>query len=393
MTAATTRTLLRERGHHESGKVGMVELFFDLIFVFAVTQLSHGLLAHLSWQGAAQMALLMPAVWWQWIFTAWLTNWLNPERIAVRVFIFVLMLAGLVVAAAIPKAFGEHALAFACTYVAMHLVRTAYTIWALRSEPMLVRNFQRILVWFLLSAVFWIVGAFAPPDVRFAWWALALAIELVSPALYFWVPGLGRSSTSEWNIDGAHMAERCALFVIIALGESLLITGATFAELDWNGDAVHAMLIAVLGTVAMWWVYFDTAAERAAHRIITSGDPGQQGRIAYTYLHLPIVAGIIVCAVADEIVLMHPGHATPEGLVVIFGGPLLYLLGNALFKWVTNDRRLPPLSHLVGIVLLGVVTYAAVSLHASALMSSTLTTGVMIMVAAWESVAIRRTRA
>lgn len=105
------------------------------------------------------------------------------------------------------------------------------------------------------------------------------------------------------------------------------------------------------------------------------------------------MAGIIVCAVADEIVLMHPGHATPAGLVVIFGGPLLYLLGNALFKWVTNDRRLPPLSHLVGIVLLGVVTYAAVSLHASALMSSTLTTGVMIAVAAWESLAVRRARA
>src|SRR5687767_12912288 len=113
-------TLLRERGHHDSGRVGMVELFFDLVFVFAVTQLSHTLLAHLSWEGALHTALLLPAVWWVWIYTSWATNWLNPERIPVRLCLFGLMLAGLVLSASIPAAFAERGLSFACSFVAMH---------------------------------------------------------------------------------------------------------------------------------------------------------------------------------------------------------------------------------------------------------------------------------
>jgi len=389
MTAAT-RTLLRERGHHDSGKVGMVELFFDLVFVFAVTQLSHALLAQLTVQGAAQIALLMPAVWWVWIYTSWTTNWLNPERIPVRLCLFALMLAGIVLAASIPRAFGDYGVAFAAAYVAMHVGRTLFMLWAMRGETVLVKTFQRILVWMLIPGVFWLIGAFAPSDLRFAWWALALSLELIAPAAYYWVPGLGRSRTTDWKIDGAHMAERCGLFVIIALGESLLITGATFAELPWTGHAIVGMLIAVVGTVAMWWVYFDTGAERAQHRIVASGDPGRQGRNAYTYLHLPIVAGIIVCAVADEIVLVQPGHASTAGILVILGGPLLYLLGNALFKWVMNDRFLPPLSHLTGMVLVGALTFFAGEPGLSALALSTLTTSVLVLVAIWETLAMQR---
>ena len=145
------------------------------------------------------------------------------------------------------------------------------------------------------------------------------------------------------------------------------------------------MLIAVLGTIAMWWMYFDTGAERAQHRIVHANDPGRQGRMAYTYLHVPIVAGIILCAAADEIVLMHPGHADTAGISRDSRRAFIYLLGNALFKWVTNDRRTPPLSHLIGILLLAVIALLAPSLHLSALALSTLATSVFLVVAAWES--------
>ncbi|MFW0754460.1 low temperature requirement protein A [Pseudomonas sp. H11T01] len=387
---SSSRSLLRGRGSHDSGKVGMVELFFDLVFVFAVTQLSHSLLAHLSIGGAVQVALMMIAVWWVWIFTSWVTNWLDPERIPIRIGLFALMVAGLLLSSSIPKAFTDRGLLFAGAYVFMQVGRTLFAIWAVRGEPLnMTRNFQRILAWMVLSGVFWISGGVLEGDQRLTCWALALVIELISPSLYFWVPGLGRSTLTDWNVEGNHMAERCGLFVIIALGESLLVTGATFAEQVWSLQGLMAFLVAVLGSVAMWWVYFDSGAERAHHRIAHSSDPGRQARIAYTYLHALIVAGIIVSAVADELVLVHRDHATDAGIIAIIAGPGLFLLGCALFKWVMADRVLPPLSHLVGLALLLALLPAALNHLFSALVLGALTTGLLIMVAAWESLALR----
>jgi low temperature requirement protein LtrA len=330
-------------------------------------------------------------VWWVWIYTSWTTNWLNPERIPVRLCLFAMMIAGLVLAASIPAAFGERGAMFACAYAFMQVGRTLFVIWAVRKGPqVLLVNFQRIFVWLGMASALWVVGGFASPQTRFAWWSAALATELLAPACFFWVPGLGRSHIADWDIDGGHMAERCALFVIIALGESLLITGATFSGLSWNADTIIGMLIAVVGSIAMWWVYFDTGAERAQHRIVHATDPGRQGRLAYTYLHLLIVAGIIVCAVADEMVLMHPDHASDAGIAVILGGPLIYLLGNMLFKWVTNDRRTPPVSHMAGVALLAILAPFAWGHWFSALALSTLTTVVLAIVAGWETIALRR---
>ncbi len=389
-----SRSLLRGRGSHDSGKVGMVELFFDLVFVFAVTQLSHSLLAHLSIGGAVQVALMMVAVWWVWIFTSWITNWLDPEKLPVRLGLFGLMIAGLLLSSSIPKAFTDHGLMFAGAFVFMQVGRTLFAIWAVRGEARnMTRNFQRILAWLVLSGVFWIAGAFLQGDQRLACWALALLIELISPSLYFWVPGLGRSTLEDWNVEGNHMAERCGLFVIIALGESLLVTGATFAELDLSLQGVTAFVMAVLGSIAMWWVYFDSGAERAHHRIAHSTDPGRQARIAYTYLHVLIVAGVIVSAVADELVLMHPDHASDAGILAIIAGPWLFLLGNALFKWVMADRLLPPLSHLVGLALLMLLLPLALNHLFSALVLGALTTMVVMLVAAWETVALRESLA
>ncbi|KFN42964.1 low temperature requirement protein A [Arenimonas oryziterrae] len=387
----TTNTLLRQRGHHDSSRVGMVELFFDLVFVFAVTQLSHTLLADLTAGSAMKTSLLLVAVWWIWIFTSWVTNWLDPDRFPVRICLFVLMLAALFMAAAIPHAFDKTGLVFAVAYVSMQVGRTAFFLWAIRTEPLnLRRNFLRILIWLAFSGVFWIAGGLAEEEFRLAWWAIALAIEIVSPYAYFWVPGLGRSSTADWSIDGSHLAERCGLFIIIALGESLLVTGATFAEQAWTADALLALLAAVFGSIAMWWIYFDTGAERAHHRIEHSDDPGRQGRLAYTYLHTFIVAGIIVCAVADELVLAHPDHADAAAVTAILGGPALFLFGVMCFKWVTNDRRGPPLSHMASLLMLGLLVVPASGHAFSALQLGGLTTGILSLVAIWESFALRR---
>jgi low temperature requirement protein LtrA len=204
---------------------------------------------------------------------------------------------------------------------------------------------------------------------------------------------MGRSNTTDWDVDGHHLAERCALFVIIALGESILVTGATFAGHAWNTPTIAAFIVAFLGSVAMWWIYFDTGAERASHRISHSDDPGRQARLAYTYLHLLIIAGIIVCAVADELTLAHPEHFEGDGraaMAAMVGGPMLYLLGVALFKWVCNERRGPPLSHCTGIVLLAALMPLALAHLLTPLALGTATTLILVIVAAWETIALRR---
>jgi low temperature requirement protein LtrA len=387
--ASVREPLLRQAGTGRS-QVGMVELFYDLVFVFAITQLSHGLLEHLTPTGILQYGLLFLGVWWMWMYTTWTTNWLNPAATPVRQLLFALMALGLVMSAALPQAFTDRGLAFALAYVAQHLLRTSYGIHAFGHRSAQGRNFIRILAWLTTSGVCWIAGGLADPSLRFGWWAAAIAIEYLGPAARFRTPLLGPSSTADWNVDPHHMAERCGLFVIIALGESLLVTGATFAGLAWQAPQLLAFAAAFIGSVAMWWIYFDSGLDRAIHHFQQASDRGRVARLAYTYLHLPIVAGIVLCAVADELVLAHPGHASNAGLWMMLGGPFVYLLGNALFKWSTNPRRLPPLSHLAGLgMLLGLAPFAFAHLL-SALALAWLTSTVLMVVAFWEWRALRR---
>jgi low temperature requirement protein LtrA len=378
---------LRARGGHEHSRVTNVELFFDLVFVFAVTQLSHGLLAHLTLLGALQIAVLTVAVWWVWIYTTWVTNWLDPERGAVRLLLFVLMIVGLVMSASIPKAFEERAWAFTLAYVLSHIGRSAFMLWALKNHDQAnFQNFVRIISWQGAAAVFWLAGAVAQSQTRLALWAIALAVDTVAPMVGFHVPRLGRSTTTDWVVEGAHIAERCALFVIIALGESVLVTGATFAGLAWTAEHIGAFLVAFAGSVAMWVIYFNIGAERGSRLIASSSDPGRLARNGYTYLHLLIVAGIIVAAVGDELVLHHPGgHTEIKTAIVLLGGPALYLLGNLLFKRLSAPHL--PLSHLVGLGLLAllIVTVPIVT----PLLLSSATTAVLILVATWESISLR----
>jgi low temperature requirement protein LtrA len=385
------RNLLRSR--HEGGhaRVTYVELFFDLVFVFAITQLSHTLLAHLDLVGALHTLLLFLAVWWVWIFTSWVTNWLDPDRTPVRLAVLVLMLLGLLLSTSIPEAFGDKGLLFAAAYVAMQVGRSLFVLWALGdSNPGNTRNFQRISIWLGFSAIFWIAGGLMEGEARLMVWIMALGLEYVAPSVGFRVPNLGRSKTGDWDVEGAHLAERCCLFVIIALGESILVTGATFAEAEINPLSVSAFLTAFVGTIAMWWIYFDVGAERSAEHIAKANDPGKLARQAYTYTHLLVVAGIVVCAVADELVLAHPvGHLESPAIAALIGGPALYLAGVGLFKWPVAGNF--PLSHIIGLVLLALLVPVASHLEPIAL--GGLTSAVLVIVAAWETWSLRHTRA
>ena len=379
--------LLRVRDGGHSARVTSVELFFDLVFVFAITQIAHTLLEHLTWRGAAEAGLLLMTIWWGWVYTAWCTNWLEPDHPWVRLALFCLMAAGLVLSTSLPHAFEDRALVFALAYATFQLGRSGFILAAVRNDRPLFLNFVRIAIWLAVAAAIWIAGAFVPPDRRLVVWGLALAIEYAGPAASFWTPGLGRTPTGVWNIEGAHLAERCGLFIIICLGESILVTGATFANLAWRPESAVAFVVAFAGSVAMWWIYFSSAAEAASERIAASADPGAMGRMAFTYAPILLVAGIVVAAVGDELTLAHPlGHGGPQTAAAILGGAGLYLLGALAFKRAVFGLWSP--SRLAG--LLGLAALAPASSHMAPLALAAAANGVLIAVAAGEALAVPR---
>jgi low temperature requirement protein LtrA len=376
------------RNHHGGhAPVSYLELFFDLVYVFAITQISHLIVEHPGWHGLAEAAVVFAAIWWAWIYTSWWSNWLDPDRAPVRIVLLLVMLGSLLMAVALPRAFDGGAALFAFAYVAIQVFRTLFLAWALsRAEGESGINMLRAALWFMASGVFWIAGALTDgADQRLMLWLVALAIEYAGPFALFYVPFLGRSTIQQWTISGHHMAERAALFIIIALGEGIVVTGRTFADHAMTGDNIAAFTIAFVGSVLMWWVYFDLGAKRGAELISHHAEPGRVARNAYTYLHMPIVAGIIVCAVADELLLAHPeGHA--GGLLIAFqcGGLMLYLLGVGFFKRIASPIGKFPLSHLAGLALLAPLGLWAWLAHASALLFTALTVVVLMIVAVWE---------
>nr|WP_210312195.1 low temperature requirement protein A [Afipia massiliensis] len=377
---------MRARAPHQHHRVTYVELFFDLVFVFAITQISHTLLAHFTPLGVLQTTILFLAVWWVWIYTSWITNWLDPERTPVRVMLFGLMVAGLLLSTSIPKAFESRGLAFALAFVVMQVGRSAFTFLSIpKSKPGWRMNLLRITCWLACSGVFWIAGGLAEGETRLILWIVAVAIEYCGPVMRFRFPGLGATPLEDWEVEGGHMAERCALFIIIALGESLVVTGATFASAAWTAPVIMGFVVALIGSIAMWWVYFHIGAEAGAEHISHAKDTGRLARLAYTYLHLPIVAGIVVSAVGDELLLAHPdGHADTKTILTMIGGPLLFLIGTILFK--RSIRGIFQLSHMVGIGLLIVLIPFAHSL--SPLLLSSATTVIMLIVATWEAISL-----
>ncbi len=380
------RLFRREQDH----RVGFAELFYDLVFVFAVTQVSHYLLSHYTLQGAAEATVLFLAVWWSWMHTTWALNRLDPDRSAVRGLLFALMAVGLYLSMAIPAAFAGRGGVFALALVAMSGGRGLFLLAVTGSAPALRRTMLRVLVWIAAAAVLWLAGAAAPPEARLGLWAAALAIDYAGPALGFAVPGLGRDASADWQVSGPHMAERCGLFVIICLGELLLVSGATFAGAEWTAAGHGAFLASAAGSVGMWWVYFHIGHRRGSHHIAHAANPGRVARRSFTYLHIPIVAGIVLSAVGAERAIAAPqAAATLADAGALVGGVAAFLAGNAGFKLTSGGSV--QFSHIAGLALCLALAVQAGSFSLAAL--SAAASAVLAVVALWEDRVARRRRA
>ncbi len=307
-----------------------LELFFDLVFVFAVTQVSHLLLADIGWRGTGRAALALLVVWWAWNYTTWVTNELDPESGAVRLLLLGVMLACLLMAIAIPQAFAGRGLLFAASYVAIQVGRhTFLTFASARPGSVERRRAGRILTWFAVAGLLWLAGGILHGEQRVLLWLAALALDYGAPLALFWVPGGARLAGDEWNVETSHFAERFQLFVIIALGESVVLTGTTTATLPLDA----ARVVAALCLAALWWLYFTYVARIAERRLELADDRVQLARDGYTYLHALLVAGVIAAAVGDELVIAHPGAVLPgRQVTAVVAGPAIYLIGHVLFR-------------------------------------------------------------
>ena len=372
-------------------RVTSLELFYDLVFVFAIAQVSHLLLAHLTWAGAGEALLALLVVWWAWNYTTWATNELDPDSTVVRLLLIGVMLGSLLMAVAIPDAFDDKGLLFAGAYVAIQVGRHAFLAFAAAPAGSLERErAERILLWFAASGCLWIAGGLVSTPARAWLWVAALAIDYAAPLVLYWAPGLRRLPHSTWTIETAHFAERFQLFMIIALGETIVITGATTAGLVLDTATISAFLLAFLITAAFWWLYFDYVAGIAERRLELARDRTRLARDGFTYLHALMVGGIILSAVGDELVIAHPLDELPgDEVAVVAAGPALYLAALALFRWRLAGS--PSWKRLLGALACAILGLVGTSLPAIVL--TTLLLAVLAGVIAAERVAaLRRNR-
>jgi low temperature requirement protein LtrA len=367
-----------------------LELFYDLVFVFAITQVSHLLLDHLNWTGVGQSLLVLLVVWWSWNYTTWVTNELDPASVIVRLLLIALMLASFLMAIAIPDAFGDKALLFAASYVAIQVGRHFFVTFVAAERGTIERERAgRILAWFIAAGVLWIAGALADGSTRTVLWLAALALDYAAPLVTYWLPGRPPIGLDTWEVGSGHFAERFQLFIIIALGETIVVTGATTAELDLTTARVVAFAVAFLATAAFWWLYFSLVATIIERRLALAENRTVLARDAFTYLHVLIVAGILLTAVGDELVVEHPTEelSNPQ-LAAVVCGPALYLFAHVALRLrmtgTIGGRR------LAGAI--ACLAIAAIGTFASALVVAALLLGVLVAVIVGDQVADARRR-
>jgi len=285
-----------------------------------------------------------------------------------RLLLVVLMLISLAMSVALPRAFTTLGWVVGTAYAVQQIGRSVFMVVALRGA--LQKNFERILAWCVVSGSLAVAGGLTHGFPRDLLWLLAVAVDVTGGLAGFATPFLGRSRTLDWTIEGGHFAERCQAFILIALGESIVIIGATMSGIAHiTGTAVAAFVVAFAGSVAMWWLYFDRSAGASAELIEASDDPGRVARDAYHLIHPVMVAGIIVTAAGDEKILSFPSEtASAPSAWMILGGPALFLAGHAAFKAVV--WRIVPWTRLAGIVVLALLALAVSALPEIALAAS-----------------------
>lgn len=326
----TVETAVLDDGETEQEKrAGFLELFFDLVFVFGITQVTALLLENTSAAGFLRAALVFGLLWWAWSAYAWLTNAIDIERSLVRLLILAAMAGSFFMALAVPEAYGSDGLWFAVPYAAVRVLQVVLYAEGLRRDPDQLRAFLPLAPWFLLSPALVLVGG-AVDDPARAWlWAASLVIDVTGTLV------ANRGSGGGWRVSPAHFAERYGLFMIIVLGETIVATGLGAREIERDGIFVVSVIVAFAAVATLWWAYFGFT-QRAAERTLASTPVERRGPLArdlYTLGHFPIALGIVFTAVAGEKTLAHPDDPLTAGGRSALGiGVGLFLLGFVLVR-------------------------------------------------------------
>ncbi|MGW0474236.1 low temperature requirement protein A [Streptomyces coeruleorubidus] len=329
-------------------EVTPLELFFDLVYVFAIGQLSHQLLAHPTWTGAAQTLVLYGAVYAAWAYTTWAVALVPAENPRTRRMLTAVMFAGLFMNAAIPRAFDDAGWVFVGAFLLIHIGRSVWLL-TVGLDPVNQEHFRRVLVWFVAAAPLWLTGAAVDGGARLTWWAAATLIELVGTWTAHPLPGR-RLDSREVTFAGGHLLERGRLFMIIAFGETILTTGTALTGAPYEPMTLLTAGVALTGTIALFWLFFSRSEHIVRHYEETE-DPIRAGRSG-VYSLMVSVAGMIAVAAGDERVIAHPAHhAGITTNLLLFGGPALYTAaqtwhGATLFDELPR-ARLVALSALV----------------------------------------------
>ena len=359
-----------------------LELFFDLVYVFAIGQLSHHLLEHVDLRTGAETAIMTLAVFYAWYMVAWGANWLDPDRPPVRLLLVGLMFASLLMSAAIPDAFDGRAWLFVTGYLLIQIGRSLFLIIALRGRA-LGGHFVNDLVWELGAGALWVAGAIADADARLVLWGLAVAATYTGVASLHWLPGRGRAiDLAHTEIAGGHLIERFRLFFIIVLGETVLVTGNSFTNEPFELERLLTLVIAFTGTVALWWCYFQRIERIGFEAAETADDAGAIGWEGTWTLTLIVIA-LIGIAVGDELAIAHPDDEPTLGFTILaFGGPALFLLAQTLF--LRDVLGHVPRSRLLGLAALALLAFATASL--TLIVGIAASTAVLVAVAVADTV-------
>jgi low temperature requirement protein LtrA len=376
-------TALAGPEHHveTEQKVTPLELFFDLVFVFAITQVT-ALMAHEpTWAGLAKGMLVLSALWWAWASYSWLTNTVNAEEGATRAVMIAAMAATLVASLAVPGAFGSEALVFALAYAVVRLLHIVIYILAAPTADVRAA-IERMAPGFVVFCGLLIAASFFDGWAQGAIWCFALVVH---------VTGLWFTGVRGWAVSPSHFAERHGLILIIALGESIVSIGVGAAGLEVDAGVIAAASLGVLATSALWWAYFDVVAP-VAERLLRRAQGEARARLArdsYTFLHLPMVAGIVLLALGIKKAIAHT-HDDLEIVpaVALCGGAGLYLLALVAFR-LRGLRTWNKQRAIAGVVCIALVPIA----HAvSALLALALVTAVLCTVIAYEAIRFAEAR-
>lgn len=368
-----------ERDEHE---VTPLELFFDLTFVFAMTQVTILLADDPTWGGVFRGMLVLAALWWAWTVYAWLTSATDVDEGGVRLVMLASMGAMFGVALAVPGVFGDDAVLFGVAYLLVRLLHLVLSATVVRNDPDSRGALLRFAPTAIFGASLLVLAGFLEGNERIAVWVAALAIDYLGPV----VIGVGRG----WRLAPEHFAERHGLIILIALGESLIAIGLG-AGFDLDTGVIVAAALGIVVISALWWLYFDVAAIFARSRLMqaTGVELHRLALHAYSYLHLPMFAGIVLFAFGLKTTLDHVGEALATVPAVgLCGGVALYLLGHIAFLYRTTGRIFR--RRTVGaLVLLAVVPVAVAT---PALVSLALLSAVCSLVVAYEVIRYRAAR-